>query len=842
MTPPTGPGSPPGTPPGSPPGGGTPPAGMTEEEIKRYTKLYGDLTDAIKTLASATEDLEDEYRSAETTLARKQEIEIKLLEIEKDRTTAAIKLTDAAVNLGRTEADSYTKALDKARVTRDQVTAENALTEAIKKHREETKKLLKEQEQLTNGIKQGEDAWDSLAKSIGVVDNKYSQFFEALQSKKGVAGFFDGLKSGFSKSFSTAKVAAFFVETIVSANVELFKNMDKAQANFKKNFTGQFADSIIEETNKFEKGLRTMGVSYEESLGARTEIASSYSLYEEASDEMRNSLAKDAALMAKSGITNNQYTESIDSMVMSLGMSEESAMQNIRKFTVLSSVLRKSKTQIMTDFKSMSNYLSQFGSQSIKVFTDLEAVSTKTGLSMEKITAVTEKFSTFGGAADAVGRLNAILGPSGLLNPLEVFQEMDPAKQFMMLFDAIKRAGIDMNKPQNRFIFKELGNITGLQTEDIKRVLTALNKGKGSLEEIRQAIENTGEVSDKALQDQARATRTLGEKAVDYKASTAAGAGTLQGGLDVAHGAANVGLDVQQQSPHSFSNMAAFASGMAGMRNLSVGRTLLAHSGDIAARSSFFFRTPSVLEALTEAFSSGRAALRVGGLRGFFSAFRSAPGMRTLASMGASNPASRLMPGVGAALNFYAAIDEASTTGFSTRVLGNLLAGGAGLASMFPPLTPIFGPISMALNAAMLAADAFNYMRGGSSQQAASAADQASSGGGTPTETVESAMDTDLVQGADTGGVGFATGGIITKEITNASLGERNRTEAVIPLQDGSNHLAQPLYMALEKFATSNKGSGANVVPNINLTVVLDGNELKSYVKNVIGETLNPFT
>ena len=81
----------------------------------------------------------------------------------------------------------------------------------------------------------------------------------------------------------------------------------------------------------------------------------------------------------------------------------------------------------------------------------------------------------------------------------------------------------------------------------------------------------------------------------------------------------------------------------------------------------------------------------------------------------------------------------------------------------------------------------------------------------------------------------MAVGGIVTREVNNVTIGERGR-EAVIPLEDGKDYLVDPLSKAVAKVG----GGGFGGTPNINLTVMLEGRELRAFVKNVIVENLNP--
>jgi hypothetical protein len=133
---------------------------------------------------------------------------------------------------------------------------------------------------------------------------------------------------------------------------------------------------------------------------------------------------------------------------------------------------------------------------------------------------------------------------------------------------------------------------------------------------------------------------------------------------------------------------------------------------------------------------------------------------------------------------------------------------GSGLLSTFLP--GVGTAASLAIDAALVAGDysgtsATEFLTGGGEEASAA-----------PTE--------------------MAAGGIVTSEIRNVTIGEAGR-EAVLPLETNGDYLVEPIAKAMRSAMPAMAGG----VPNINLTVVLEGREMRAFVKSVVADTLNPY-
>ena len=76
--------------------------------------------------------------------------------------------------------------------------------------------------------------------------------------------------------------------------------------------------------------------------------------------------------------------------------------------------------------------LAAFGDESTSVFKSLQVNARAAGMEVSDVLSIVEQFDTFDGAAQAVGRLNAILG-GPFLDSLKMVTVTDPVERMRML-------------------------------------------------------------------------------------------------------------------------------------------------------------------------------------------------------------------------------------------------------------------------------------------------------------------------------------------------------------------------------------------------------------------------
>jgi len=122
-----------------------------------------------------------------------------------------------------------------------------------------------------------------------------------------------------------------------------------------------------------------------------------------------------------------------------MGQTGTTAAQSVRQLDAFARSLGVPPRIVQQDFAEMSMDLAIYGDKMISTFQRLSMASKETGISMNRLMSVTAQFDTFDGAANAAGRLNAVLGKD-LFNSLDMLLTTDPTERFRKLRQGIEEA------------------------------------------------------------------------------------------------------------------------------------------------------------------------------------------------------------------------------------------------------------------------------------------------------------------------------------------------------------------------------------------------------------------
>jgi hypothetical protein len=185
---------------------------------------------------------------------------------------------------------------------------------------------------------------------------------------------------------------------------------------------------------------RLFGVSVEE-LGAVTkELTSTFTDFTMMSNEAAQATAVNAALMTKLGMSAGDVSKSYQNLNKVFGQTGAQADTTMRELEALARDISVSPAQMGADFAAAGSQLAKLGADGPKAFRDLAVAAKITGFEVSRLLQITEKFDTFDGAAEQVGKLNAALG-GNFVNAMELMTETEPAARFGMIRDAILDAG-----------------------------------------------------------------------------------------------------------------------------------------------------------------------------------------------------------------------------------------------------------------------------------------------------------------------------------------------------------------------------------------------------------------
>lgn len=192
-----------------------------------------------------------------------------------------------------------------------------------------------------------------------------------------------------------------------------------------------------------------------------------------------------ATTVRRLGIDTQDFVESQDFLVMSLGMTAAEAAETQSELINLGKALQLPPKIIAKDFVRARGYLARFGRESIDIFKQLEAQTKATGIEMGQLISVTEGFDTFEDAASKVAPLNALLG-GGYFDTVEMVSTEAP-KRMELMTSRIQTA------------LEEQGTSWDGANYRLRQAIAAQLGGADALDLLNKALSN----SDEALQNQA---------------------------------------------------------------------------------------------------------------------------------------------------------------------------------------------------------------------------------------------------------------------------------------------------------------------------------------------------
>lgn len=401
----------------------------------------------------------------------------------------------------------------------------NKDSEAIKKAKKERSELIKalqdERKALNEKIKKGEtlqeqdkQRLESLVAQVRETDNLVQKTREAADAAKDLAGSFSnvlggpdavkiedvfdpkkivGVVTGLAKiakageGMAFAKdLAAMSAEKFIGSIVRVSMQLANTEASFMK-ATGaskEFARSI---TTQYDE-MREFGATMEQVSAANQELYANFTDFTALSEAQRISLGQTATALALLGVSNADFAKSIQISTKAMGMSAAQAGQNMLNLEKFAENLQVPVSQLTADFAGAGDMLAKLGDNGTKAFKDLAIVAKTTGMQMQSILNITNRFDTFEGAADQAGKLNAALG-GNFVNAMDLMMATDPAERFGMIRDSILDAGLsfdEMSYYQKNFYkeslgLSDVGELAALMSDDMHLVSGATQESAQSL-------------------------------------------------------------------------------------------------------------------------------------------------------------------------------------------------------------------------------------------------------------------------------------------------------------------------------------------------------------------------
>ena len=314
---------------------------------------------------------------------------------------------------------------------------------------ESLERLIEKEQQRLRATIQNKNALDLNKKSIdGMVSGLNNLMPTLSQRPRGVMGNFlsnpklaaQGLKS-FAKGINPLFAAVNTLLMLTDASVKLSLEQDKAAVSFNRmtGQSGQFNSVIMKSTQE----LALAGIAAEDVSKSFQSLFKNVSEFSKLGPSVQLEVGQTTALLGKLGVSADSVAKNIQIATKALNMNVSEAANLQTRFFSLANTLGLSADQVSKDFATASKSLSALGNSgnaATNAFAMLQAQIKATGLEMNTILSITDQFDKFDTGAQAVGKLNAILG-GPFLSTIDMINNVDPSERLRMLAEALDDAG-----------------------------------------------------------------------------------------------------------------------------------------------------------------------------------------------------------------------------------------------------------------------------------------------------------------------------------------------------------------------------------------------------------------
>ena len=326
----------------------------------------------------------------------------------------------------------------------------------------------------------------------------------------------DGFGKKMKELLTVKNLAAAGITKVVEATVALAVEQDAAAVAFNKS-TGQ-AGEYTSQIQGLERSMFNAGVTSGEAGQAFADLFNTVTDFSNMSKGTQMNLAKTVAVLNELGVSSSESAQSIQFLTKVMGQSTTQAADQTREIFAFAQELGVSAAGMSADFIKMQPQIAALGDTGVQAFKDLQAQAKATGMSFDSLLSITAKFDTFAGAADQVGKLNAIMG-GPFLNTLEMVATTDPAERMRKLSEGINASGLSFDQ-MSYYQKKAMTSAAGLNSE---MELAMLMSGK--LESARGPVKTQADFE--KLADQTKEFNTIMDEMKQFAMSLAVSLGPV---------------------------------------------------------------------------------------------------------------------------------------------------------------------------------------------------------------------------------------------------------------------------------------------------------------------------
>ena len=353
------------------------------------------------------------------------------------------------------------------------------------------------------GLKEGTSFATGLGSAMGIYSDKntkmFNSFIDGVKTMRSDKGF-KGLVDGFTSIINPTNLSIAVIGLMVSETIKMAFAVDKASAAFA-GATGA-GRMYTEGINSVTSANRQFGISAGDSGKAFETLFSSFRGFQNESAATQNNLAATVAGLEKLGVGAGESSEVINFMNINLGKSGIESAKLTKQLALTGKSIGMTAKQMMSGYKESLKSLAVYGNGATKVFTNLASQAKAAGVEVSALLGLAEKFDTFSGAADAAGKLNAILGTQLSATELLTMKEDERIETLISSIQAQGVAFNEMGKFEQQAVaaaagisdINEAQRIFAMSVGDYRNFQATAAAGAKSQDEFNQRMSDTMDV------------------------------------------------------------------------------------------------------------------------------------------------------------------------------------------------------------------------------------------------------------------------------------------------------------------------------------------------------------
>jgi hypothetical protein len=321
-----------------------------------------------------------------------------------------------------------------------------------KKEREEELAVL---EKIKAAIEEQKSAQEEVLDIVGSIGAKYENTILDKIAKSQVS--IEQLGVAFKKNFSIDRLSgAVFDAFTESIGAAVIVSMTAATELARATGAGNSFRGMINDTTDASSA---MGVGIAEQAAAVGALHANMSGFTSMSEGTQNALKKVTAELESVGISSDVTASQMEYTTRVMGLSANEAKAQAEGMMTFAMNAGIAPAKMAQEFAAAGPRIAQYGSESEEVFKALALQSKKLGIEMNDLLSITQQFDTFEGAADAAGKLNAVLG-GPFLNSQRLLNATD-AERKDILKDSIALSGKSYDSMSRQYK-QALANAAGI--------------------------------------------------------------------------------------------------------------------------------------------------------------------------------------------------------------------------------------------------------------------------------------------------------------------------------------------------------------------------------------------